>query len=132
MQIETVQPKGQIEISIQYKNGTTNNLLVKNTVLQLGREALAASLAHDFGTSYEYYIDTMLFGTGGVDGDAPKYIDATRIALYSQELEKPISALISPLRPHEAVFSSVLTFDDPAIAISEMGLRMANINFCTV
>ena len=124
-----IHPKGEIEIVIKDRNGHETKSLVKNTVLQKGREALAASLARDYGASYEYYIDTMTFGTGGVDGsNNPKYIDASRTALFTPVSELPLSAVIDSLRENEVVFTSVMPFDyeyDP-MEISEMALKMAN------
>ena len=124
---EFLQPKGSIEIIVQHKDGTTT-MYVNNTVLQAGREALAASLSHAFGSNYEFYIDTMVFGTGGVDGNnIKKSIDASRNSLWNEAKEKPVSAIVDTVRPHEAIFTSVLPFDDGGdLEISEMGLRMAN------
>ena len=83
MQNETIHPKGKVEIIIEYRDGRAKRVLRNNTVLEKGRNALAASLGRAYGGEYQFYITNMLFGTNGVDGsNNPKYVDATRNSLY--------------------------------------------------
>jgi len=129
MQNELVQTKGSIEMIVEHKNGTKETIIRKNTVLQKGREALASSLGRAYGGSYEFYVNEMHFGTGGVDGsNNPKYIDSTRNSLYDgSPVVFSASAVVDTVRSNEVVFTAVLPYDSPnsTFEISEMGLRMA-------
>lgn len=128
MQIDVVKTKGEIEITIDYRNGSQDKVFIHNTVLAAGRNALASSLANDYGSSYPFFIDTMTFGTGGVDGDNnPKFVDASRSSLYNSILEKPASSIVDPNNTNEVVFTSVLAFGDAVgEELSEMALQMSN------
>jgi hypothetical protein len=131
MQNDMIRTKGEIEATITHLDGRIEKRAMKNTVLLLGRNALANSLAGQYGGSYQYNITHMLFGSQGTDGsDIPKYVDASRIALYDTSAgSRATSGAIDPLRPNEVIFSVALTWDDLGTTtgvINEMGLQMAN------
>lgn len=123
---ENVISVGQVEIEILYKDGHKERRSVKNTVLQKGREALAASLANEYGEIYQYYISRMLFGNGGTEASVPKYVNAGRNGLFGTTLlSKPVSCTIDPNFPAQVVFTSVVTFDEAVEeTINEMALQM--------
>lgn len=117
---------GEIELTIEWKDGRKECYSTTNTVLRTGREALAASLANDYGEVYNYFISRMLFGNGGTSGGAPKYVDANRNGLFGLTLlSKPVSRVIDPNFPYQVVFTSVITYEEAAgETINEMALQM--------
>lgn len=119
---------GTIDLEIQYADGTKELKHYKNAVLQKGREALAASIANQYGDTYEYYITHMLFGNGGTEGGVPKYVSIARNGLFGITLlSKPVMCVIDPNFPSQVVFNSVVTFDEAiGETINELALQMHN------
>jgi hypothetical protein len=127
-QHEAMTVVGVVERIIEYKDGSKEVSEIKNTILRKGREALAKSLANSIGSTYDYFINRMLFGDGGTSGGTLKYVDTQRTGLFGiTRASKPVISQIDPNIPSQVVFTSVLTFDDAnGYALNEMALQMSN------
>ena len=125
---EPLQVIGTVERIVEHLDGTIERSEVRNTILRLGREALSKSLANSISSTYDYYINRMIFGDGGTSGGTLKYVDTQRTALFGiTRASKPVIASVDPNIPSQVVFTSVLTFDDAnGYALNEMALQMAN------
>lgn len=128
MQKELTSPKGQIEAIVEYDDGRKEELHFDNAVLRLGRQALASALANQIGDSYEFFISRMIFGDSGTNGGVPKFVNTSRNGLFGvTRVNKPIIANIDPDTPSQAVFTSVVTFQEGnGFALNEMALVMEN------
>jgi len=122
-----IHPKGEIEAIIKNRDGDEKRFF-HNTVLKKGREALASSLANEFGDSYDFFISRMLFGDGGTSSGVPKFVNTERTGLFGiTRATKPIIASIDPNIRHQVVFTSVLDYDEAnGITLNEMALQMNN------
>ena len=129
---DTLKPKGDIELIKEYKDGTKEVLEFPNAVLDLGRSALAASLANEIGDNYEFYIAQMSFGGGGTTGTGqPKVVNAGRTGFFgSTILTKPVTSNVDPNLTSQATFTSTIKFDEAnGNTINELALVMANGDF---
>ena len=126
-----IEPKGEIDIVIDYADGRKEERFVRNTVLRTGRQALASSLANQIGDSYNFFITRMVFGDGGTTSGVPKYVNSERNGLFgTTRAQKGIIATIDPSVPSQVVFTSVLTFNDAnGFTINEMALVMNSGDF---
>ncbi len=125
---ESIKSKGTVEVIIEYDNGKEEKRIISNTVLRNGREALASSLANDFGDVYDFFVSRMLFGDNGTNGGVPKFVNSDRNGLFGiTRANKSVIATIDPNLPSQVVFTSVLTFEEAnGVALSEMALQMNN------
>lgn len=125
---EAMKVIGTVERIIEYSDGRKEISEIKNTILRKGREALSNSLANSIGSTYEYYINRMLFGDGGTSGGTLKYVDTQRTGLFGiTRASKPVISNVDPNIPSQVIFTSVLTFDDAnGYSLNEMALQMAN------
>ncbi len=125
---ETIKTKGDVEVICKWKDGHTWSFEIPNTILKLGRQALAKSLANDIGDVYEFYITRMLFGDGGTTGGVKKFVNASRTGLFgTTRLSKPVVSNVDSTIPEQVILTSVIAFDElVGIAINEMALLMAN------
>jgi len=128
---EDIKTSGYVYGEIEYSNGTKKPFEFKNTVLTKGREALAASLSNNFSGEYNFYISRMLFGDGGTSGGSKKYVNTNRNGLFgTTRASKPVISSIDPNTPYQAIFTSVLRFDDAnGYALNEMALQMGTGDF---
>lgn len=128
MMHDTIRPVGDVGILTEYRNGTREMLNVQNTVLLAGRRALTSSLAGNIDDTYQFFINRMLFGDGGTQGGVKKYVDAGRDGLFGvTQVSKPVLANIDSYIPTQAIFTSVIKFDEAVgITLNEMALQMAN------
>ena len=106
---------------------------MKNTILDAGRDALAACLTNDINDPFDFYIKSMIFGTNGTTGDGTttRYVDSGRNGLFGTTLiTNPVFSSISTGSPATAIFTSILAYSSLAngSALSEMALVMANDN----
>lgn len=121
---------GNIEIII--KNLETNTLEIKNqknTVLTVGKAALASCLANSFSGNFNFYITNLLLGTNGVDGGGnPLVVSADRTGLFGATLiSLPTFASISGNADQIVTFTSTLSSSQAnGNSISELALQMAN------
>jgi len=125
---EAMKVIGTVERIIEYSDGRKEISEIKNTILRKGREALSNSLANSIGSTYEFYINRMLFGDGGTSGGTLKYVDTQRTGLFGiTRASKPVISNVDPNIPSQVIFTSVLTFDDAnGYSLNEMALQMAN------
>jgi hypothetical protein len=126
--IEQIKPKGVVEIIIQNKEGQIEERIYNNTILRTGRNALANSLANQYGDQYDYFISKMVFGDQGTDAGVPKYVNTERTGLFGVTiLTKAAVATIDTSIPSMVAFSSVVAFDEAnGHNLNEMALRMNN------
>ena len=129
---DNLKPKGELEVIIEHKDKPREIIEFPNTVLNLGRQALAASLANDIGDVYEFYIAQMSFGDGGTTGTGqPKVVNADRTGFFgSTILTKPVTSNVDPNLTSQSTFTSVIKFDEAnGNIINELALVMANGSF---
>ena len=128
MTIESVQPIGDIEIVLNWKNGQTETRNFKNTVLLTGRRALAKALTNQIGEKFQFNVVKMIFGDGGTNNGVKKFVNAGREGLFGvTRLSKPAIANIDVSVPAQAIFTSVIKFDEViGVTLNEMALQMAN------
>jgi hypothetical protein len=128
---EDVKTFGYVYGVIEYLSGEKTSFEFKNTVLTKGREALASSLANNFTGEYNFYISRMVFGDGGTSGGSKKHVNTNRNGLFgTTRASKPVISSVDPNMPYQAIFTSVLRFDEAnGYALNEMALRMGNEDF---
>ena len=121
-------PKGNVERIITYRDGSIEKSILRNRILKQGRIALGKCITNQLDDSFQFYINRMLFGDGGTQGGAKKYVNASRNGLFGvTRMIKPVFGIIDPSVPTQAVFTSVLSFGDATgEIINEMALQMAN------
>ena len=125
--IDYVRPIGNIERIIERRDGSKEILDYPNTVLLTGRRALTASLANAIEDAYEFYISRMLFGDGGTSSGVKRFVDAGRNGLFGvTRVSKPVLANIDNSIPTQAIFTSVIKFDEAiGVTLNEMAIQMA-------
>lgn len=126
--ISTIKPIGFVERIVEYKDGSREVVKCDNSVLDKGREALAATLANLVGDTNEFFVARMIFGDGGTTAGAKKFVNTSRNGLFGvTRLTKPVTALIDDLNPTQAIFTAVITFDEVnSTTLNEMALQMQN------
>lgn len=126
--IETTQVKGDVQIITEWKDGNKQVLDVRNTILLIGRRALASCLANAIGDSFKFFITKMIFGDGGTSGGVKKFVNSNREGLFGvTRLSKPALANIDISVPAQVIFTSVIKFDEVVgLTLNEMALQMAN------
>lgn len=120
--------KGEIEGIIEFNNNLSK-INFNNTVLRKGREALVLSLANRFDDDFDFFISRMLFGDGGVVGEAPKSVATDRNGLFCEtpKVSKPVVANIDPNNASQLILTSVVSFDEGnGFSLNEMALQMNN------
>lgn len=119
---------GRVEAFLEYKNGKKIKLAFDNTVLNLGKIALAKTLVNDTGTYTNYFVNRMIFGDQGTTGGEPKIVSSNRTGLFGPTISnKPVVATTNPDNPAQAIFTSTLTYDDAVgYSLSEMALVLNN------
>lgn len=125
----TVKPVGQLEIIItDVDTGEVVSTETKNTVLTGGKSLLSQLLTNDYGSS-DYYVDTMVFGSGGEDGNNPKAVDPSRTTLYNQTLAVAATGNWDSSTPTRARFTAVIGSGSAnGTTINEAALRTADGN----
>ncbi len=123
---DTIHPKGDVEIILEQKDGEKEIICFPNTVLRKGREALASSLANEFGDTYEFFISRMQFGDGGTSGGTPKFVNTERNGLFGVvQVSKPVITTVDINVPSQVVITSVMTFDEGnGVTINELSMQM--------
>lgn len=126
-----VASNGGGEIIIKWLDGREEVINFKNKVVDLGRSALAKSLANQFGGVYRYWVKNMVFGAGGTVGGTPRYVDSFRTGLFGPVIAtKPVISSVPISVQNQAIFTSVLLFEDAiGQTVNEMGLQMENGDF---
>lgn len=128
--ISNVKMKGEIDIHIRYIDGQEKVIHIKNKVLKSGKEALAACLANVVGNDFQFYVNRMLFGSGGTIDGVPRKVDVSRNKLFGvTKASKPVIASINKFLPSQVSFISVLSFEEAnGSSLNELALQMANGN----
>ena len=123
---ESIRPIGTIELVIEYDNGKEEKRIIDNTVLRTGRNALASSLANEFGDTYDFFVSRMLFGDDGTNAGVPKFVNSDRNGLFGiTRANKSVISIIDVNLPSQVIFTSVLTFEEAnGVALNEMALQM--------
>jgi hypothetical protein len=124
---DNIKMKGDIELIVDYKDASQEIICFPNTILNNGRQAIAASLGNEFGNSYNFFITRMLFGDGGTSGDGqPKFVDSSRSGLFgTTQVNKPITSTIDPINATQVVFTSVVSYSEGnGFVLNEMALQM--------
>jgi hypothetical protein len=124
---EQIEPRGDVEIIKEYRDGQTETSWVRNTVLRNGRRALARTLANNLNAQFDFYVNRMLFGDGGTIDNTKRYVDAGRNGLFGvTRIAKPVIATIDNSVPTQVIFTSVIAFDEAVgVVLNEMALQMA-------
>lgn len=133
MDIE-VKSSGDIDLEILHNDGYIEKRSFHNQVLRNGRIVLAAGLANQTGGSFQWYVTGVAFGDGGTVGGTPRFVDDTIEGLFGTTLiTKPVIAQINPDIPYQALFTTVLLFDElVGDVVNEMGLQLADGSFFSV
>jgi hypothetical protein len=121
--------KGFVDAVINYKDGTKIELAFPNTVLVAGREALVKTLTNNVGNSYtNLFVNRIIFGDGGTTAGQVKIVETGTNALYGiTRASKSVTSQINPNNSTQAIFTSVLGYDDGnGFTLNEMGLVMNN------
>lgn len=120
--------KGLVNRTIEYKNGDIKSTEYSNAITLLGRYALAKSLTNQIQGGFSFYVTKMLFGNGGTVGGVPRYVHIEQNGLFGTTvLSKPVVASIDISMPQQAIFTSVIAFDEAVNqTLNEMALQMAN------
>lgn len=125
-----VELRGDVHGLVMYDSGETREIGSRNTILTLGRHALAQVLTNEVGPNFQLYVNRMIFGTSGISGGVPRFVDAGRTGLFGlTALSKPIISAIDPNVPGTAIFTTVISnTEGNGLALNEMALQMANGN----
>lgn len=129
---DLIECNGDIEIIIQNLNDNSTEIIRKhNTVLMLGKSALASCLANNIGDIFNFYVTNLLLGTNGVDGGGnPKVVSTERTGLFGATLlSLPVFASLSGSSNQNVTFTSTVSSSQAnGSQISELALQMANGN----
>jgi hypothetical protein len=123
---ESIHPIGEVERIVEFANGSKEIISFKNTILKLGRIALANALGHNLGPDYLFYINEMIWGSNGTTGGAPKFVNSERTGLFGPTaLSKPVVSTVDSTR---VIFTSVIPFNSgiEPVTLNEMALVMAS------
>lgn len=126
--LSTINTQGKIILEI-YNLKTKENRVYykKNTVLDSGKSSLAKSLTNNVSSPYEFYINQMVFGSGGEDGNSQKTIDTSRTSLYYQTLAVNVSSSWDINYPTKALFVATITSGQiNGTTVNEAGLVNQN------
>ena len=128
MENEIIIPIGSVEMIIETIDGDKKTSYFKNSVLNLGKNALASCLANNIGDSFNFYINRMIFGDGGTTSGVPNYVNTNRNGLFgTTRASKGLIATIDPNNGSQITFTSILAYTDAVgYTLNEMALRMNN------
>lgn len=125
---DQVKTRGDVEIIKEYSDGRKEVSWVHNTILTLGRRALARTLANNLDSQFDFYINAMIWGDGGTVNGVKRYVDTSRNGLFgTTRIQKPVLANIDSSIPTQVIFTATIPMaEDVGMVLSEMALRMAN------
>ena len=121
--------KGSVKMIVQDLEGNIiRQESFSNAILSTGREAMAASLANKYGASFENYVSHMIFGDGGQDGEAMKYVNSNRNGLFGvTRASRNTVSVIDSINKYQVTFTSILTYEDGnGYTLNEMALQLEN------
>jgi len=119
---------GSIKATVEHKDGRIEVFERKNTVLYLGRVAIAKMLVNFNGDGSGYFVNRWIFGNGGTDSGKTKLVNPDMNALFGATVAtKPVISTIDQPNSSQAIFTSVLAYADAnGYAINEMALVLNN------
>lgn len=125
---ENIKPVGFIQCVIDYDDGKKEVMEFPNGLLQKGREALASCLARNIDDNFNFYINRMIFGDGGVSGGSLKSVSASRNGLFGiTQVSKPVISTIDPNIPSQVIITSIISkTEGNGAVLNEMALQLAN------
>ena len=123
---DVIETRGDVEMIVEYDDGRKETTCFRNTILRKGREAIAASLANEFGSEFNFFINRMLFGDGGTVTGTPKFVEDSRNGLFGvAQVIKPVLSTIDVNNPTQVVFTSVVSFSEGnGFTLNEIALQM--------
>ncbi len=124
---ENVPQRGDVEIIIDYNDGREREVRwVRNAILQTAKNSHANALVNNFGNTFQYYIDHIIFGTNGTLNGVPKVVDASRNGLFGVTLlNKPVLSIVNPQMLSQAIFTAVIANNEAnGNIINEIALVM--------
>lgn len=115
---------GEITAKIEYKNKSTELIEFPNAILNKGRTAMVNHLTN----TSPVYVANMLFGDGGVQKGIKQTVNVDRNSLFGiTRIKKPVVAQVDPLEFTQAMFTSVITFEEGnGHTLNEMALQLSN------
>lgn len=127
--LDITKPLGGIIAIIDYKAKPREVFRFPNTVLNQGRIFLAKSLIQEF-QGEPTYVANMIFGNGGTSQGSKQIVNADRNSLFgATKIKKPVIAQIDPQEPTQAIFTSVITFEEVnGEILNEMALQLSDGN----
>ena len=127
---EYMRCEGRVKIDIEdIYTGEKKTINIKNTILNSGKADLAACLANDIGTVFNFYVSSMLIGTAGVDnGGNVLVVSPERTGLFGATLlNKNIISSIDSINPRLVHFTAVIaSTEGNGSELSEAALQLAN------
>jgi len=124
---DLIKPQGFVEIIIEDKEtGEIVHVSEHNTVLDNGKSFLARSLAGSpyINNPYDFFISTMVFGTGGEDGSIPRTVESGRTTLYNQTLSVAVDRGWTTDYPTRARFTGTIgAATGNGTTLNEAGLK---------
>lgn len=121
---------GEVEITIDYGDGEhkQEKMLCRNAVVDAAKEASVLGLVNQIGTSWQFYVDRMIFGTNGTSSGTPKVVESSRNGLFGTTLlSKAVASTVNPSSSTQAIFTTVVAFSEGnGNTINEMALQMKN------
>jgi len=124
---EDVKANGCVSALIEYKDGSTKVVEFKNTLVRTGRAAMASALTNAVSKDFNLYINRMIFGDGGTVNGTLRFVNSDRNGLFGiTRASKPVIASIDPNNNTQAIFTSVVTFQEAnGFTLNEMALQLA-------
>ena len=125
---EELLTRGDVQALITFKDGGSETIEFRNTILRKGREALALSLANRIGNDFDFFVNRMLFGSGGAISGVPKVVPTERNGLFGSTVaSKPVVANIDPNNGSQVIFTSVVSYGEGnGQTLNEMALQLHN------
>ena len=126
---ERINSKGLVDIIItDLSTNEVVNRYKQNTVLLGGKTLMARSLAGEVNDPFDFYVSSMEFGTGGLDGTTPKTVNSGLNSLYlSAGVEVLVGRAWSNSAPTQATFTGTLNTDTGnGVDFNEAALKIAN------
>lgn len=126
---ESINSKGFVDITVT--DLETNEVIKQyreNTVLLSGKTLMARSLAGEINDPFDFYVYSMEFGVGGLDGSTPKTVSSGLTSLYlSAGVDVLVGRSWSNSAPTQATFTGTLTTETGnGLNINEAALKTAN------
>jgi len=126
---DIVQANGYVDLTLRnLDDGTTKQERIKNTVLMGGKTVLAKALSQIY-EEYDFFIDKMVFGSGGKSGSSIKTIDpSATTSLFHQEFEIAAVNGWDIDYPNMARFTGTIGSATPGytLDLNEMGLMTSS------